>query len=157
MKAYIYSLIFLIGISLNGCFCCPSEEYFKIKFSEYEITEVNVWLNLMPGSPAKFHFTAEEIVKSRYPLEELFFNFESINIYQSGIIIYTFLPKTSIVKQSIDDKGMNIYLLELRLDEGLPLNEKINRELNVDVEFIFPEEFDKENIMIKNVELVKAY
>lgn len=111
----------------------------------------------MPGFKVKFHLTAEEIVKSPYPLEDYFLKFESINIYQSGNIIYSFIPKINVITQSIDDKGMNIYLVELRADEGLPLNEKLNKDINVDVEFVFPDEFNRENILIKNVELVKAY
>lgn len=157
MKAFIYCLIFLTSVSLNGCFCCPSDEYFILKYSEYEITQVNTWLNLMPGSKAKFHLSAEESVKSPYPLDEFFLRIESVNVYQSGEIIYSFVPEMNITAQSIDDNGMNIYLIELKLDEGLLLDEKINKDLSVDVEFIFPEEFDKENILIKNVELVKAY
>ena len=147
----ILIFILLISFSVN----CNSNE---LKLS-IELKKLDLWLNLMPGGPGSFHLAAEIKIKNNETRELKNFNASNISIFQSGKLIYSFIPRfesDSGNENYLDKNQEKFYLISNK--ESLPINKDLDPNLLVDVFITFEEESGKLFVQkIENVKFEKVY
>ncbi len=117
---------------------------------DIEVNDLHSWLNLMPGSPGKFHLLGE--LKITNPgseiIEELKLN--KIIIYSNKELVYSFYPffklKDLSGVNSIEPGSSNEYVFGV--ESGLKVDERLmaNNLINITMKFISGSEFYQLNL-----------
>jgi hypothetical protein len=112
---------------------------------DIEVIELHSWLNLMPGSPGKFHLLGE--LKITNPgsenIEEL--KLDKIIVYSSKELVYSFYPffklKGLSEVNSIEPESSKIY--SFGVESGLKIDERLmsNNIIDITMKFISGSEF----------------
>jgi hypothetical protein len=156
MKSYLPYPAFFFFFIFSGFTCCPSIEQAAIS-TNVKIERVNAWLNLMPGSNSKFHLTGEVIIESKIPLNVVKSIFQSIKVLQNDIELYSFAPKINLLSETKGTGNHISYRIEFLSENGLKYNNRTVDGSNINIEIVFNDEFEKENIIINDIKLEKAY
>ncbi len=148
-------LISLFISLISFSFGCNSN---ALKLS-VELKKIDLWLNLMPGGPGSFHLAAEVKIKNNETRELKNFNASNISIFQSGKLIYSFIPRfesESGNSNYLDKNQEKFYLISN--NESLPINKDLDPNLFVDVFVTFEEESGGLFVQkIENVKVEKVY
>ena len=126
---------------------------------DIEVNDLHSWLNLMPGSPGKFHLLGE--LKIANPgsevIEELKLN--KIIIYSNKELVYSFYPffklKDLSGVNSIEPGSSNEYVFGV--ESGLKVDERLmaNNLINITMKFISGSEFYQ--LSLNDIVVEQAY
>ena len=135
MKMKILHLI-LVTLTLIACSSSKTGEE-KLQL-DIEVNELHPWLNLMPGSPGKFHLLGE--LKITNPDSEVIeeIKLDKIIIYSDKEVVYSFYPffnlKDLSEVNSIESGGNKEFTFGvesgLKVDERLMINNLIDIKMN---------------------------
>ena len=147
----------LINILLLGfivSYSCTSSKNDKANLEQKIIlSDIQAWLNLMPGGPGSFHISGAFDLNDS---SDVNINLKNIYIYSSDKMIYNINPEFSIQGESISIKPWTKVFQfhnkgRLNIDEALRSTEKIDVRLVFEIDGYSIEKF------VKNVELTRAY
>ena len=136
MKVKILHLI-IVALMLFACSSTKtSEDTLQL---DIEVTDLHTWLNLMPGSPGKFHLLGE--LKITNPgsdiIEELKLN--KIIIYSDKKVVYSFYPffnlKDLSEVNSIEPGESKEYTFGV--EAGLKADERLMANNHIDIKMKF--------------------
>jgi hypothetical protein len=136
LSSSIVLLVILLIIS------CASSEKAKVEeYLDVVTSEINAWLNLMPGiSPGKFHLTGNVSIQNKSDEEIKNINLDNITIYSSGEVIYSFKPYFTPRKRgdNFSLKTGMVKVFRFGMEEGLKIDERLdkNKFLNINLNFI---------------------
>jgi hypothetical protein len=140
MTNFLSSSIVLLVILL--IISCASSEKANVELSlEVVRSEINAWLNLMPGvSPGKFHLTGNVSLQNKSDEEIKNINLDNITIYSSGEVIYYFKPYFAPRKRG-DNFSLKTGMEKeytFGIEDGLKIDERLdkNKFLNINLNFI---------------------
>ncbi len=147
MKMKISNLI-LVALTLIACSSSKTgEETLQL---DVEVSDFHTWLNLMPGSPGKFHLVGE--LKITNPgsevIEELKLN--KIIIYSNKEVVYSFYPffnlKDLSEVNSIEPGGSKEYTFGV--ESGLIIDKRLmeNNLIDIKMKFISGSKFYQLNL-----------
>lgn len=126
----------LILIALSSVFmminaCCSKSFVGDDKI--IRITEVNCWLNLMPGGKPSFHYSGTFYIDRKFSEE---FNFSEVKVFYEDEIIHQSRPMIQISDEIITDSnsvvGFNFYS-----QQGIKVTESMMKAEKVDFILIF--------------------
>lgn len=153
-------LLNIILVILFGLIACSSEEVTKRGEQEYKEQEVNLivneiysWVNLMPGSEARFHITGDlEILESDdYDLNLI--NLVSVIVYHDSKVIYKISP---VVKE--DNDGLsNSRKIKFSTIRGLMVNRELDLDKKIHVDLVFDDDGSDLVYKIDNQNIYRAY
>ena len=133
------SMVLLVTLFITSC---ASSEKANVELSlEVVKSEINTWLNLMPGvSPGKFHLTGEVSLQNNSDEEIKNINLDNITVYSSGEIIYSFKPYFTHRKRgdNFSLKTGMVKVFRFGMEEGLKIDERLdnNKFININLNFI---------------------
>jgi len=143
-------ILHLILVTLTLIACSSSKTGKETLQLDIEVTELHSWLNLMPGSPGKFHLLGE--LKITNPgnevIEEL--KLDKIIIYSNKVLVYSFYPffnlKDSSEVNSIEPGGSKEYTFGV--ESGLKIDERLmaNNLIDIKMKFIIGSKFYQMNL-----------
>ena len=126
---------------------------------DIEVSDLHSWLNLMPGSPGKFHLLGELIITNtgKEVIENL--KLDKVKVYSNKELAYSFYPffrlKDKAEKNSIEPGGQKVYAMGV--DSALTVDERLmaNNIIDITMKFISGSEF----YPLKLIEIIveKAY
>ena len=147
MKMKILHLILVTFIFIACSSTKTGEETLQL---DIEVSDLHTWLNLMPGSPGKFHLLGE--LKITNPgsdvIEEL--KLDKIIIYSNKELVYSFYPffnlKDLSEVNSIEPGGSKEYTF--RVESGLKVDERLmtNNLIDIKMKFISGTEYYQLNL-----------
>jgi len=117
---------------------------------DIEVSELHTWLNLMPGSPGKFHLLGElKIINSGSEvIEEI--KLDKIIIYSDKEVVYSFYPffnlKDLSEVNSIEAGGSKEYTFGV--ESGLKVDGRLmtNNHIDIKMNFISGSEYYQLNL-----------
>lgn len=123
----------------------------KINDIDLNIEKTVCWINLMPGSSAKFHISGKFSLpeNENYNLEEIELKF--VKVYQENIELYFIQPK---VVQTNEKFYKEIIYSTL---QGLALNKNFNKNRNVTLELIFNTGSNELKYYIENIKVEEVF
>jgi len=154
----ITSLLLLIPSIISSCASSERVNY-NLNLSIVK-REINVWLNLMPGtSPGKFHLTGEITLKNRGSDEIKNIELNNITVYSNEDVIYTLTPNFS-PKNKKDNYNLGINkekIFSFGSDNVIKIDERleINNLINIKLEFI--SEQGNIHFTFREIEVERAY
>jgi len=139
--------------------CSPSSQKNEIQNFEVIITEMNTWLNLMPGSPGKFFLQGEIIIKNltNETIEEI--SIDTVKVYSQEKLLFNFIPIFELKNQD----GQKILLPDssveyrFRTDGGIRLGNIEIPDDKVDVIFSVTGGSGKYIVDLKNINVERTY
>ncbi len=139
IKNFSSSIILLVILLITSC---ASSEKANVELSlEVLKSEINAWLNLMPGvSPGKFHLTGDVSLQNNNDEELNNINLDNITVYSSGEVIYSFKPYF-IHKMEGDNFSLKTGMEKVftfGIENGLKIDERLgkNKFININLNFI---------------------
>jgi len=143
-------ILHLILVTLTIIACSSSKTGKETLQLDIEVSELHTWLNLMPGSPGKFHLLGE--LKITNPgnevIEEL--KLDKIIIYSNKVLVYSFYPffnlKDSSEVNSIESGGSKEYTFGI--ESGLKVDERLmtNNLIDIKMKFVSGSEYYQLNL-----------
>jgi len=133
------SIVLLVTLFITSC---ASSEKANVELSlEVVKSEINAWLNLMPGvSPGKFHLTGDVSLQNNSDEEIKNINLDNITVYSSGDVIYSFKPYFHPRKRgdNFSLKTGVVKVFRFGMEEGLKIDERLdkNKFININLNFI---------------------
>ena len=133
------SIVLLVIFFITSC--ASSEKANNDLSLKVVKSEINAWLNLMPGvSPGKFHLTGEVSLRNISDEEIKNINLDNITVYSSGEVIYSFKPYFHPRKRG-DNVSLKIGMVKVfrfGMEEGLKIDERLdkNKFININLNFI---------------------
>ena len=152
------SIVLLVILFITSC---ASSEKANVELSlEVVKSEINAWLNLMPGvSPGKFHLTGEVSLQNIADEEVKNINLDNITVYSSGEVIYSFKPYF-IHKMEGDNynlkKGMD-KVYAFGIEKGLKIDGRLDKNKFINVKLKFLADKGSYSYSVDSVEVGKAY
>lgn len=105
-KRFYPVILFLITSSIVNlcCFSCKLEtQDAKIDFG---IEEMNLWLDLMPGGPANFHFAGTVQINNNSNEKLINLELYEVLIKNNNVILYRIIPESDLTeKVNLDTNG----------------------------------------------------
>ena len=139
IKSLSSSIILLLILLITSC---ASSEKAKVEESLQVVrSEINAWLNLMPGvSPGKFHLTGKVTLQNQSDEEIKNISLNNITVYSSGEVIYSFKPYFT---HKIEEDNFNLKtgmdkVFEFGTAEALKIDERLskNKIMNINLNFV---------------------
>ena len=154
IKQYISLLILMLTLS-----CSPSSRKNEIQNFEVVITEMNTWLNLMPGSPGKFFLQGEMIIKNLTgeTIEDI--SIDNLKVYSKEKLLFNFIPILELKNQE-DQKILqprSSLEFRFRTDGGIRLGNIEIPDDKVDVIFSVTCDSGKYIVDLKNINVERTY
>jgi len=162
MKYVNLVISFILTLFILGLVGCSSStlEIRKVeKISEgiykddlrINIKKIYAWVNLMPGSKARFHITGsiELLEDSEYDLENV--SIKKINIVQNKKSIYQFTPK---MEEKLLENKKSILFSTIR---GLLLTSALDREKGIDVKLLISDSSSEIIYLIPDVKISEVH
>lgn len=124
-----------------------------------EVTDLHSWLNLMPGSPGKFHLLGElEITNpGSNTIEEL--KLDKIKIYSNKKLVYSFYPFFTLKDLSeenfIEPDGSKEYTFGV--ESGLKVDERLMKNNLIDIKMKFISDSKYYQLNLDNIKVEQAY
>ena len=154
IKQYISLLILMLTLS-----CSPSGQKNEIQNFEVVITEMNTWLNLMPGSPGKFFLQGEMIIKNLTgeTIEDI--SIDNLKVYSKEKLLFNFSPILELKNQD----GQKILQphssieYRFRTDGGIRLGNIEILDDKVDIIFSVTGDSGKYIVDLKNINVERTY
>lgn len=156
MRKYFFFLsIFLIF------YACSNSRVIKhdskgTKNVNLSVNEVYAWVNYMPGENAVplFRISGDLTVKksSEYDLKSI--SLSKIVVYQDTMVVYNIKP---VIKENEKESNLNKRNMLFNLLKGLELNESLDIDKKIDVEFVFEYENKYFTYFINNIGIEKTY
>ncbi|MBS4033576.1 MAG: hypothetical protein KGZ85_03850 [Ignavibacterium sp.] len=123
------------------------------------ITEINSWLNLMPGGPGSFHLSGELEIHSDPESMINDISIKEIVVYTGKQLLYGFKPVFQYSRTepdfSLNNKKIEVY--QFFTEKGLEIREVLmgNNLINVELTLVID---DKELVeKLKDIEVTRAY
>ncbi|MBZ0200543.1 MAG: hypothetical protein K8H86_11800 [Ignavibacteriaceae bacterium] len=134
-QTYIAILFLMIACSINfGCSTCKLQnENPKIDITT---SEMSIWLDLMPGGPARFHFAGAVQIKNNTQDEVENFELSEVVVKSDDLILYRISPESDFplkIKLEADGEDELKFYSPQNIKAGPQLN-KID-SLNVILKF----------------------
>ena len=154
IKQYISLLLLILTLS-----CSHSGQKNEKQNFEVVITEMNTWLNLMPGSPGKFFLQGEMIIKNLTDetIEDI--SIDNVKVYSQEKLLFNFSPILEFKNldgQKILKPGSSIEY-RFRTDGGIRLGTIEIPDDKVDVIFSVTGDSGKYIVDLKNVNVERTY
>lgn len=133
------SIVLIVTLFITSC---ASSEKANVELSlEVVTSEINAWLNLMPGvSPGKFHLTGDVSLQNNSDEEIKNINLDNITVYSSGDVIYSFKPYFThkIEGDNFSLKTGMEKVFTFGIEDGLKIDERLgkNKFININLNFI---------------------
>ncbi len=133
------SIVLIVTLFITSC---ASSEKANVELSlEVATSEINAWLNLMPGvSPGKFHLTGDVSLQNNSDEEIKNINLDNITVYSSGDVIYSFKPYFThkIEGDNFSLKTGMEKVFTFGIEDGLKIDERLgkNKFININLNFI---------------------
>ena len=121
---------------------CASSEKANVDLTLIVVkSEINAWLNLMPGvSPGKFHLTGEVTLQNLSEEEIKNINLDNITVYSSEEVIYSFKPYFThkLEGDNFSLKTGMVKVFRFGMEKGLKIDERLgkNKFININLNFI---------------------
>jgi len=158
IKSLSSSIILLVILLIT---CCASSEKANVKVSlEVVKSEIDSWLNLMPGvSPGKFHLTGEVTMQNLSDEGINNISLDNITVYSSEDVIYSFKPYF-IHKMEGDNFNLNTGMdkvFAFGMEEGLKIDKRLdkNKIINITLHFVYDK--GSYSYSVDSVEVEEAY
>lgn len=154
-KYYSISFVFVL-VSILLAACGTAQNNVKQLEGMITISDVNSWLNLMPGIRGSFHISGEysfnETDKKNNP------TLKKINVRIGQEFIFSILPEIKN-KFNEDDVNRNPELIEMQLftNPGLTIDKRLLNTDKINLEFIFEINGIQIEKQIFDIELTRAY
>jgi len=152
----ILYLILVIFIFI-GCSSTKSgKETFQL---DVEVTDLYAWLNLMPGSPGKFHLLGELKITNpgNHVIEEL--KLDKIKVYSDKELVYSFYPffnqKDLSKVNSIEPGGSREYTFGV--ESGLKVDDRLMTDNLIDIEMKFISDLKFYQLNLNDIVVEQAY
>lgn len=153
-------IFYILLISLATFACSsgkPGED--NILQIEVDVSDLNCWLNLMPGKPGKFHLLGELTIKNKGSevIEEL--KLDKIGVFSSKELVYSFPPffnlKNLNEANSIEPGSSKEFTFGI--DTGLKADERLmaNNLIDIEMKFICGSEFYQ--LQLNDIIVEQAY
>jgi len=158
IKLLCCSIILLVILLIISC---TSSEKANVELSlEVVNTEINAWLNLMPGvSPGKFHLTGDVSLQNLSDEEIKSISLDNITVYSSEEVIYSFKPYFTPRKRGgnfILKTGM-VKVFRFGMEEGLKIDERLGKNKFININFNFISDKGSYPYSIDSVKVQEAY
>ena len=159
MIKFLSSSIVLLVIPL--IISCASSEKANVELSlEVVRSEINAWLNLMPGvSPGKFHLTGDVSLQNNSDGEIKNINLDNITVYSSEEVIYSFKPYFTPRKRGDNfslKTGME-KVFTFGIEDGLKLDERLDKNKFLSINLNFISDKGSYSYAIDSVKVEEAY
>ena len=138
IKNFSSSIILLVILLITSC---ASLEKANVELLEVAKSEINAWLNLMPGvSPGKFHLTGEVTLQNLSDEEIKNISLDIITVYSSEEVIYSFKPYFThkLEGDNFSLKTGMVKVFRFGMEKGLKIDERLgnNKFININLNFI---------------------
>ncbi len=139
IKTFSSSIILLVILLITSC---ASSEKANVELSlEVAKSEINAWLNLMPGvSPGKFHLTGEVTLQNLSDEEIKNISLDIITVYSSEEVIYSLKPYFThkLEGDNFSLKTGMEKVFTFGIEDGLKIDERLgkNKFININLNFI---------------------
>ncbi len=158
IKFFSILIILLVILFITSC---VSSEKAKVRVSlEVVKSEINAWLNLMPGvSPGKFHLTGDVSLQNLSDEEIKSISLDNITVYSSEEVIYSFKPYFTPRKRGgnfILKTGM-VKVFRFGMEEGLKIDERLSKNKFININFNFISDKGSYPYSIDSVKVQEAY
>lgn len=158
IKFFSILIILLVILFITSC---VSSEKAKVRVSlEVVKSEINAWLNLMPGvSPGKFHLTGDVSLQNLSDEEIKSISLDNITVYSSEEVIYSFKPYFTPRKRGgnfILKIGM-VKVFRFGMEEGLKIDERLGKNKFININFNFISDKGSYPYSIDSVKVQEAY
>jgi len=158
IKFFSILIILLVILFITSC---VSSEKAKVRVSlEVVKSEINAWLNLMPGvSPGKFHLTGDVSLQNLSDEEIKSISLDNITVYSSEEVIYSFKPYFTPRKRGgnfILKTGM-VKVFRFGMEEGLKIDERLGKNKFINIDFNFISDKGSYPYSIDSVKVQEAY
>jgi len=158
IKSLSSSIILLLILLITSC---ASSEKAKVEESLQVVrSEINAWLNLMPGvSPGKFHLTGEVTLQNQSDEEINDISLTNITVYSSEKVFYSFKPYFAhkMKEGNFNLKTGMTKVFKFGMAEGLKIDERITKNKIINIKFNFVSDKGSYSYSIDNVEVEEAY
>ncbi len=118
-----------------------------------EVDSIFAWVNLMLGGPKKFHITGEVTVLPSGKYEAKSLTLKRIDIFQNNVLHYMIKP--TIQNPENESKESKTFLFSTI--RGLGLNPGFSYDKKIDALFIFDENGETFQYLVKDLKINKAY
>ncbi|RKY92304.1 MAG: hypothetical protein DRQ01_06505 [Ignavibacteriae bacterium] len=143
-------ILHLILVTLTLIACSSSKTGEEKLQLDIEVSELHSWLNLMPGSPDKFHLLGELKITnlSSEVIEEL--KLDKIIIYSNKDVVYSFFPFLNLKDlsevNSIESGGNKEFTFGV--ESGLKVDKRLmeNNLIDIKMKFISGSEYYQLNL-----------
>jgi len=139
IKLLSSSIVLLVILFITSC---ASSEKANVELSLKVVkSEINAWLNLIPGvSPGKFHLTGDVSLRNISDEDIKNINLDNITVYSSKEVIYSFKPYFTHISEEDNFKletGVD-KVFTFGIEDGLKIDERLdkNRIININLNFI---------------------
>jgi len=158
IKFFSILIILLVILFITSC---VSSEKAKVRVSlEVVKSEINAWLNLMPGvSPGKFHLTGDVSLQNLSDEEIKSISLDNITVYSSEEVIYSFKPYFTPRKRGgnfILKTGM-VKVFRFGMEEGLKIDERLGKNKFININFNFISDKGSYPYSIDSVKVREVY
>lgn len=146
-------LIILLFFSLFFMSACSNCKISKTDLgTNVEITDLQTWLNLMPGGNPSFHFSGEYKVTSGNPEN---FTLKNVKVFSDKEELYSVIPS---VRDKYNESSMQSSLeFQFFSESGLAVKAILLTKEKLDFVLEFDIEGNLINKFVEQVELVRAY
>ena len=158
IKLLCCSIILLVILLIISC---TSSEKANVELSlEVVNTEINAWLNLMPGvSPGKFHLTGDVSLQNLSDEEIKSISLDNITVYSSGEVIYSFKPYF-IHKMKGDNFSLKTGMVKeytFGIEDRLKIDERLDKSKFLSINLNFIADKGSYSYSIDSVKVEEAY
>jgi hypothetical protein len=145
MKEYLIKgnlgiiVFLLIALIVNGC-CSSSSSDKKNSDAKYGIqeSELYAWVNLMPGSKARFHVTGDVKIEKKGEIDLNEVQFREVSVYQDDKLLYSFQPALRDKEKSGQGKdSLESRYLKFSDAGGFELDSRLKMDHPVKLKFHF--------------------
>ncbi len=123
-------------------------------------SEINAWLNLMPGvSPGKFHLTGVVSLQNISDEEIKNINLDNITVYSSEEVIYSFKPyfTYNTEEDNFNLKTGMVKVFRFGMAEGLKIDERLDKNKFININLNFISDKGSYSYSIDSVKVEEAY
>lgn len=149
--AVYYFLILILAVALASC--SGSGKTDKERKMDVMIGKVNAWINLMPGSRARFHLKGNLDISSDTKIPPDSISISEILIFQNEKLIYSFVPATTFENQEGEtSRSIRFSEPESEVLKGLP-----NADYPVNIQMFILHSGKKLVLDLNDVKVEKVY
>jgi len=158
IKLLSSSIVLLVTLFITSC--TTSEKANVEEYLEVVKSEINAWLNLMPGvSPGKFHLTGDVSLQNISDEEINNIKLDNITVYSSEEVIYSFRPYFTHRKRR-DNFSLNTGMFKVfrfGMEEGLKIDERLDKNKFINIKLNFISDKGSYAYSVDNVKVEEAY